>query len=289
MDRALALALVRRTRRRLESARLLRAAARGALLALVPALPLAVAGRIWPASAPGAWAPWTLLVAGAVATALSAAFRGRIGLTDAALFLDRELRTQERFVTVLGLPPGPLLDHLAGEIAPRARRPRLPFPREIGYLPAALFVLFAVGLVPAATPAPPVATVASGGIALPGESSPDPAPALAKLAAGEAPGETGKAALLGAIEDLLRRPEERARARALLGKAMGGGGADASEEARSLAAMLGGSGGGERGDAEVAGSAAAEAASGAIAVTPYPEEREFLLAYRRHLAGVRDR
>ncbi len=289
MDHGRVLALVRRTRRRLEATRLLRAASRGALVALVPALALAIAGRLWPASAPGAWAPWALLCAGAFALALAALFRDRIRPADAALFLDRELRTEERFVTVLGLPPGPLLDHLVGEIAPAPRRPRLPFPREIGYLPAALFVLFAAGLVPAASSAPPVAAVASTGAALPDAATPDAAPALAKLAAGAAPGPAEKASLLAAIDERLRRPEERVRARALLERAMGGGGAGASGDARSLAAMIGGSGGGESGGDAVGPGARDGAPSGAIAVAPYPEERDFLLAYRRHLAGVRDR
>ncbi len=281
MDRPSALSLVRGARRRLEAVRRLRGAARGALAAVVVALPLSLTGR--------EGAGWAVALFGALAGALAVAFRGRISATDAALFLDSELRTRERLVTVLGLPPGPLPDHLLREIAPGARVPRWPLPREIGYLPAALFVLFAAGLVPAAAPVATVPTVATAAETPSAAAPADASPALAKLAAGEAVTEADRAALLAAIDRTLPRPEERARARAALAEALGGEGAAAGD----LERMLRGSGGAGRPPAPPEareGSGGADAASrGAVAVAPYPDEREFLLAYRRHLAEVRDR
>jgi hypothetical protein len=262
-ERDRVLRLVRRARRRLEAARLLKAAARGALAGTAAGL-LVTPFRL---------SPWAFPAAGAAAGLLLALFRRPIGLGSAALFLDHRLGTAERFATVATRPPDPLTDRVAGELAAVRRLPRSPLPRETALVPLALFLLFAAGLLPAA-PAPepaPGFAVAAAGAGDGEEAAPVDAEAVERLARGVPPAPAEIEAMREALERQLRRPEERRAALAAL------------ERAR-------------RGE-EGAGAAVAEALrprpadpkkGAALLPSAYPEAEEFVHAYRRALQEGRE-
>jgi hypothetical protein len=287
MERASVERLVRRARARLEAARIVRAAARGALGLGAVALAAELLGKAWaPARGPDAL-PWLLLGAGALAGAAAAAARGRVGLADAALLLDRRLGTEERIVTVLTRGKDEFTDRAAAELAP-ARLPRIPLPREAGLVPAALFLLFAAGLLPEAVASPGVpaprarpaqgAPTGAAAVPRPEEPPPDAAAAVERLAAGSAPAPEDVEPLREAIRRGLHTPEERARAAEALDRAKGGDAAAAREVARALSGR-----GGVVAPAPPPESPGAAPGGVGGAAVAYPEEEEFLLAYRRAL------
>lgn len=285
-DREDVLSFIRRGRVRLEAARLLRAAARGALLAGAPALALLLAGKFLGASPLTGPLPWFLLAAGALLGFGFARASGRVPLEAAALWLDHRLGTSERLATVCTRPDDEFTRRAAREVVASMALPRLPVPREAGWLPAAFFLLFGAGLVPAAeraSPAPlPGLSATPGGAAATQGALPDLAPLLARLAEGAAPGAEEARLLERAIEERVARPEDRRTAREALEKAREGDGAAAREVAGALAEGAGGRGGNE---GKGAGTAAeAEGAAGRRPVLPYPEEQDYLRAYRRALA-----
>ncbi|MGQ0614494.1 MAG: hypothetical protein ACT4PV_12230 [Planctomycetaceae bacterium] len=284
-DREKVVRFIRRGRARLEAARLLRAAARGSLLAGAPALALLLAGKLLGASRLTGALPWALLAAGALLGCGLARAAGSVPLAAAALWLDQRLGTKERLATVCTRPDDEFSRHVAREVLASLALPRLPVPREAGWLPAALFLLFGAGLVPAAeraSPAPlPGLPATTAGAAVP-EPLPDLAPLLARIAEGGAPGPEEARLLERAIEERVARPEDRSAARKALEKARAGDRAAAREVASALAEGAGGRGGFE---GEGAGNAAAwEGTAGRRPVLPYPEEQDFLRAYRRALA-----
>jgi len=260
--------LVRRARAGLEAMRLLQGAARGALAGGGVGLVLLVAMKLWPAWPVAVALPWALLSAGAVLGVLVAVARPAIPLAAAALFLDRRLKTHERFVTVVTRPAGPLTDFVAAELAAWRRLPRLPFPREAALVPVALFLVFAVGLLPEAGPAEAgrvVTVIVPGGGAGGTEEASAPVPEIDDATLREL--EQGKlarpAALREMLERRLHRPEERKAARDALDRALRGDQAAARDVAETVRALRhAGSGGTTRAAA-------------------YPEEEKFLKEYRR--------
>ena len=86
---------VRRARVRLESVRLGKAAARGALWAGGAGALLTLVSKAWSDWTLAPIVPWSLCLAGAVIAALAARVRGRVSLEAAALYLDRRLGTHE--------------------------------------------------------------------------------------------------------------------------------------------------------------------------------------------------
>ena len=267
---------VRRARTRLDALRLLKAAARGALWGGGAGLAILLLSKAVPALPVAALAAWSLLGAGVVAGVVSAAVRPRIGLTAAALFLDDRLGTQQRVVTVLTQPEDPFTDRIVAELSGRRFRARFPFPREAGVVPAALFLLFAAGLLPdagrrvEAAPGPEVwrATAVSLGEA---GAFIDVTEAVKQLEAGKSPDAAEAKKLRDAIERGLHRPEERSEANRALDRAVEGDGAAAKKLVAALKALEG------------------EASDGATAATAYPDEEAYLLAYRRELAREDDR
>jgi len=278
---AAALTLVRRTRRRLEGLRLLRAAARGALVGAAIALVLVLLGKALGRPEPAAW--W-LPLAGALAGLGVAAARGAIGLVPAALFLDARLHTDERFTTLLARPGSPLAPRWAMELEGHARIPALVWPREAGLVPVALFCLFAATLVPAAGGsgeefANAGETAPSPASAEPAEHAPaDPDAAAQALSGASELSPERRREIERAIDESFARPEDRTRARAELARAEGG---DAAARERLGEALL--EGAGALGGAESSrGGTTAPGASGVDArlSSPYPGEYEFLRAYR---------
>jgi hypothetical protein len=284
--------LVARARRRLEGARLLQDLSRGALLAgcagLLAVLAMKVVPR-WP-FAPGL--PWLLVGAGALAGTARALLRPRLSPAAAALYLDRRLGTDERIVTVVTCPPGPFTDRAAREIdAPGL--PRLPFPREATWVPLALFCVFAAGLLPeagATAPAPPrdfvlretAGAAGTGAGEPPAEIAPQ---TLERLRAGAAPVGPEVQRVRDALERRLHRPEDRARARDALERALEGDGAAAQEIARTIEGLEAGAVA-PAGEEPGAAPAARDGGESGALVRPsaYPEAEAFLRDYRRGLA-----
>lgn len=263
------LRLVRRARVRLEAARLLKASARGALAGGAAGLACLLAMKLvaaWPV-VPGV--AWGLLVAGALSGLLRAVLVERsIGPVAAALFLDRRLRARERFVTVLTCPPGARTDRIALGLVALIRLPRIPFPREAALVPAAFFLLFAAGLLPAAGAAQPpsrrlVVVPAGSGAGGAGAEAVEVDPeALRELLEGQAP-DPARAEQLDAAIEGLHRPEERKAARDALERAQAGDAGAARDLARTL-----------RNGYE-------EGGGGLLQGSAYPEATEFVRQYRR--------
>jgi hypothetical protein len=250
-----ALRLVRRARRRLELLRLAKAASQGALAG-------AAAGLL---ALPVVRLPWLFFAAGAAAGLAVALRRPPIGLAAAALYLDRRLGTAERFATVATLPPDPLTLRVADQLATTTRLPRSPVPREAALLPLALFLLFAVGLLPGTREAAPATEFAvTAAASAEGAPAADPA-ALEKLARGEKLTPAEKEALREAIERDVRRPEERRAAQDALAAATRGEGASGAAVVEALKPR------------------AADERGAALRASAYPDAEEFVRAYRRAL------
>ncbi len=253
------LRLVRRARRRLEAARLAKAASKGALWG-------AAAGLLTVLFARGPL-PWALMATGAVAGLLVALLGRPIGRAAAALFLDRRLGTAERFATVATRPPDPLTIRVAEELAHVTRLPRTPMPREMALVPLALFLLFATGLLPAPREAAPEAPgfVVAPAAAETGTAAVADEATLEKLARGERLVPEEAEEVREAIERAVRRPEERRAAKAALARAAGGEGASGALVLEALKPR------------------AADPRGAALLASAYPEEDEFVRAYRRAL------
>ena len=278
-------ALVRRARTRLEATRLLRAGARGALWGGAVGLVMLLVQKAWPAVADDARSPWACMVLGTAVGFVVAALRKGIPRAAAALFLDRGLGTQERIVTLVTRDVGVFRERLLRELEPIRSLPRLPFPREAALVPAAMFMLFAAGLLPAAGVTANVATVTTPTTATDtvGEATPDVTAAVARMAAGDAPETADVEDVRKAIDQELHTPEERAAAQAALDRALGGDGVAARDVAKKLDASVGGSAKGDE-EARATGVNVGSADGGRATATPYPEARELLLAYRKALA-----
>jgi hypothetical protein len=263
--------LVRRARARLEAVRLLKAASRGVLAGGAAGLALLVAMKAFPSLSTAALLPWTLLGAGAAVATLLAALGRRIGLDAAALFLDQRLQTEERIVTSLRCPPGPFADRLERELEGVRALPRFPFPREAALVPAALFLMFAAGLLPEArgdaAPVREAVALPVVAVGLGGGEVPDVSETLEKMALGTLLDEEQLEELRQAIDRTLHRPEDRAIAKETLERAAAGDEAAALEILRRLGARE-----------------EAAAGPGAVSVTAYPDARELLLEYRRNLS-----
>jgi hypothetical protein len=272
-----ALALVRRTRRRLEGLRLLQAAARGALMLTGGSILLVLLGKATGGVVPAAFAlPAVGLLAG-LGVALA---QPRIRPVDAALLLDARLRTEERFTTLVSNPSSPCAPRWAAEIAADPRALALRWPRDAGLVPVALFLLFTATLIPARGAAEPgLPLAAQPAESAPSEPSPgEPDAAAKRLAGSDALGPAQQREVERAIEAAFARPEERAAARAELVKAAGG---DATARERLGAALLEGAGAlGEPGTSRTGTTSADEARPDARLASPYPEEYEYLRAYR---------
>jgi hypothetical protein len=252
-----ALRLVRRARRRLEAARLAKAASRGALAGAAAGILSLAFGLL----------PWAFLAAGAAAGLGAALLRPRIGLMSAALWLDRRLGAQERFATVVTLPPDPLTIRVAEELAAYRKLPRSPVPREAALVPLAIFLLFAAGLLPGPREEPreeaPFVVVAAEAVE---GATPLDAATVEKLARRDPLAPHEAAALREAVERAVRRPEDRRAALGALDKAVGGEGA-------SGAIVL-----------EALNPRPADPSQGAmLRASAYPEALEFVRAYRRAL------
>jgi hypothetical protein len=273
---------VRRGRARLEGVRLARAAARGALVGAGVGLVALAAHKL--AGFGPAHLAWVLLGTGAAVFLAAALGARRIGLPAAALWLDRELGTQERLTTLLVAAPGPFDERLQAELgAPRL--PRLPLPREITLVPAALFLVFAAGLLPAGggdTPVAPAAAPAATPVAegAGAEAPPDVDADVARLKRGEAPSEAAK--VRAAIEKGLHRPEDRAEAQGALEKALKGDAAAGRELAAKLEALQGGAGDTDRAVASEP-RAPVRPDDGGVSATPYTDRIVLVRAYRRAL------
>jgi hypothetical protein len=263
--------LVRRARARLEAVRLLKAASRGVLAGGAAGLALLVAMKALPSLSTVALLPWTLLGAGAAVATLFAAFGPRIGLDAAALFLDQRLQTQQRIVTSLHCPPGPFADRLVHELESVRALPRFPFPREAALVPAALFLIFAAGLLPEArrraAPEREAVALPVEAVGMGGGKAPDVSETLEKMALGTLLDEAQLEELRQAIDRTLHRPEDRAAAKETLEKATAGDEAAALELLRRLGARE-----------------EAAAGPGVVSVTAYPDAQELLLQYRRNLS-----
>ena len=296
------IALVRRTRRRLETLRLAKAAARGMLAGAALGLVVLLADRLLPAVDGGPVLPWLLLPAGALLGLVRAATRPGAAVTDeaAALFLDDRLETRQRIVTLLGHPDHPFAGFIAQGV--EAAMPRLPIPREIPLVPVALFLLFGAGLLPQARSEGPGTVPAAAAVdskAAPGLMS-DAAGfdeealriARERLEAGSPPAPGEQAALREYLERRLHRPEERREAAEALERASRGEAEAIKEVADAVARGEGGRGGreppGERRRPTTKGAVAPENRNGARdeleAPSAYPEAAELVRAYRRALA-----
>ena len=286
---------VRRARVRLEGVRLGKAAARGALWAGGAGALLTLASKAWPGWTLAPVVPWSICLAGAVIGALAARVRGGVSLEAAALYLDRRLETHEALSTLITRPQSPFAPFIARRFASLPRQPALPVPREATLLPAALFLLFAVGLVPgargdeapAARPASAVEVPVAGAAAhAPAKPIPDVSPAVARLAKGEAPRAEDAGDLRDAIERGVRRPEDRRSALEALSRAEGGDGAASKEVAGALKGLVGARGGDENAAPESQDGTVGpgEASSGRARGVVYPGQQEFLRAFRRALS-----
>jgi len=287
-----ALSLVRATRRRLESMRLLRGAARGALAAAGLGVVLLLIEKATPSPLLPAGMAWWLALAGALAGVAATLFRPAIPESVAALFLDERCATDERFVTLWSLPDNPHAAQWAMELARVARVPRIALPREVGVVPVALFLLFGAGLLPEAEAEtlPQVARIVEGGsqaapakpAAESGRQVDEAAQALRERAIPDA---AAVEQLEAAIDRAFVRPEERAAARRELAKARAG---DAAARERLAQALVEGAGVlAESPEApRPAASPAAARVSGNATSSPYPGEEAFLRAYDVEVARL---
>ncbi|MCZ6787787.1 MAG: hypothetical protein O7E54_11565 [Planctomycetota bacterium] len=286
---------VRRARVRLEIVRLGKAAARGALWAGSAGVLLTLFSKAWPGWTLAPIVPWSICFAGAVIAALAARVRGGVSLEAAALFLDRRLGTHEALSTLVTRPQSSFAPYIAHCFASLPRQPALSVPREATLLPAALFLLFAVGLIPGArgdlVPAARLAgalevEVAGASALAPAKPIPDVSAAVARLAKGESPLARDAGDLREAIERGVRRPEDRRSALLALLEAEGGDGAASKEVAGALKGLVGARGGEENATPESKDGARGpgEASSGRTLGVVYPEQQEFLRAFRRALS-----
>ena len=294
--RAAILGAVRRTRRRLEGIHLLKTTARGVVCGAVAGTVLLLSLKLFPdAAGIGSTLAWSLVAAGAVAGLGRGIVTRRVDLSAAALFLDDRLATRQGIVTLLTCPEGrfaPRVEHAVGTVK---KLPRMPFPREAGWLPAALFLLFAAGQVPARTAKRPeersrwiAVPAAAGEIEQERGETSIPAGAMERLAAGETPGASAAAMLRTAIDRRIARPEDRRAAREALQGALRGDGSAARALARALDGQQGfgaapGPGPGSKPGpgATVSGNRTGAAV---IRAEAYPEARDFLRRYRAALA-----
>ena len=284
MNRSAALAFVRRTRRRLEGLRMLKAGARGALVLAAAAIPFVLLGSR------SGWT-WWLPVAGALGGLVAAWARERIAPASAALFLDAASGTEERFTTIWSNPDSPSADRWANELGGARPVPALAWPREAGLLPVALFLLFAAGLLPSGSGDDDALVVAVAEDPEPGESKPesprgDPDAAASRLDESRPLATAERKAIERAIEAAFARPEERRRARAELTKAAGG---DAAAAERLGDALVEGAGAllGEPALSRPEAAGDAENEIEARMNSPYPQEYEYLRAYTIELARLR--
>lgn len=285
--------LVRRGRARLEAMRFLRGAARGTLAGGAFGL-VALAAQKLGLSIP-AWAPWSLPAAGAVGGLVAAALSPRIALVSAALYLDDRLDTHERLVTIVTRDPGRFGPRILAELEGVQRLPRVPLPREFSLVPAALFLLFAVGLLPNANGEPGFAadpgsqeTFLAGAFREAGAMrAPDVSKAVARLARGDTPEAADVAGLRHAVDEAVFSPEQRRTALSELKRAAAGDGEAAKRVAKILKAALGGSG--ETGEPTPDRVVRNGDGGGAATATVYPKHRELVLAYRRALAEEKSR
>lgn len=305
-----ALALVRRTRVRLEGMRLVRSASRGALVATAAAILLLVLDRLASTSVPATWL-WALPGLGAVIGTAYALTQHRVEAVSTALFLDARFSTNERFVTLWSNRDSSLAPRWATELGDDRPTPRIVWPREAGLAPVALFVLFVAGLLPApeadASVVVPVqeskaadneaAATSEGGSR---KSDPEQAAKTlrTRLRTGRALTSKEIAAVREAIQETFARPEDRRRAQSELSAAMSAATTAGSEESAERLALalikgagaLGDSGGDSGGIAN--GSASNGASSGdtpgARFASPYRDEMEYLRAYQVELARLRE-
>ena len=291
--------LIARMRRVLVWHRLAAAATRGALAGGALGLALLVLGKLVPSIPAAAGMAWICLAAGAAAGFGWAALGGSISSSAAALYLDRRLGTHERIVTVQSRPTDPLRPIVARDVALPAALPQPPLPRETALLPAALFLLFAAGLLPEAQGAPdagsfvavaaPQTVAGNGEAAQAGDAPPDTAALLEALAKGEL-SPTDARALQNVLDAALARPEERARLQDLLRRAEGGDRAAAREVAAALDRARGGAGGNEGAAGGTASEAfSARAADDAPPPALYPAKQDLVRAYYRALAREDER
>jgi hypothetical protein len=284
--------LIARARARLEATRLLKAGSRGILAGSALGLAVLVLMKAVPTVGVVAALPWALLAAGAVGAAALAAARPGIRPTSAALYLDEHLGTEQRIVTLLSCREGPFVARIERELEPLRGLPRLPFPREAALVPAALFLVFAAGLLPAAAaePGAPSRFVPAASPTAVGEGSPLPdlGGTVEKMAAGGAPAAEEMTGLREVIDRALHRPEDRRAAQEALERASGGDAAASKELAGMLETLEGGSGS-EPDGAPATTTTNNESGQAVHSVTAYPEARDFLLEYRRKLSEEMDR
>lgn len=292
------LRLVGRARSRLEALRIAKACARGALAGGAAGVGLMLVGRFAPALRVGPLVPWIVLLAAALGAALGALWFGRrIRAEDAALFLDDRLGTRGGIVTLLEMPAHPFAERFAAGADARAL-PRLPFPREISLVPVALFLLFGVGLLPAAAAAKETSATSAVSIpadAVPGIDAP-PAelaridPLLAELRKGTSLSAQSDELIRNHIDRRLHLPEERHEARKELERARAGDATAAESLERRLGETSAGPGNGAAGGTSrqnpKAGSAhpEIERTKRGGASSPYPEAVDLVRAYHSALA-----
>ena len=281
---------VRRGRACLEMLRLLRAAARGALVGGALGLVVLIASRLGLAGP--TWLPWACAAGASVAAVVLAFFRRAVPLPAAALLLDERLQTDERLVTVVTREPGRHSERVLRQLDGRLKLPRLGLPREVSLVPAALFLLFAAGLLPHANGETATSSEA-GEPAVRGAAataptgvrpSADVGAAIARMAQGAAPRAEDVATLRDVIERRVMRPEERMEALAALERAARGDGEAAKRIAETLRAASGGQGHGDTAPDTPDGALLVGPRDGAASVDAYPEHRSLVLAYRRALA-----
>jgi len=286
-----ALSLVRATRRRLEAMRLLRGASRGALVACGVGLVLLLLEKASVQTLMPAGLAWWLALAGALAGVAATLVRPAIPVAVAALYLDERCATEERFVTLWSLPDDPHAAGWARGVAHVARVPRTALPREVGFVPVALFLLFGAGLLPTAAAASP--TEIARLIDADAEAAPSTDAAVdagrrvedaaRTLRERRKPNREALDGLERAIDHAFVRPEDRKAARVELAKARAGDGAARERLAQGL--LKGGllKGAGALADSDsaarsTASPAAGDASEGATP-SPYRDEAAFLRAY----------
>jgi len=305
MTPATALALVRRTRLRLEFMRLVRAASRGALAGTAGAVVFVILERLGSLAAPTAWM-WSLPGVGACCAVVFALTQQHIEAVSAALFLDSRLVTNERFVTLWSNAQSPLAprwaEEIGTELGTERSTPRIAWPREAGLAPVALFVLFLAGLLPALEVDASLVVLqeqsksagnedlaGSAGSEGDGGKNADPDAAAKRLGEDRALTPQEVAAVRRASDDTFARPEDRRRAQKLLNAASGG---DRSSAERLALALIEGAGALDESGADSGGglksAGGSETAAGARFASPYREEIEYLRAYQIELARLRE-
>jgi len=294
-DQERALSLVRAARRQLESLRVLRGASRGALIAaalglLLLLLEKAPGGSVLPTSL-----AWWLTLAGALAGVVATRLRPAIPVAAAALYLDQRCHTEERFVTLWSLPDNAHASEWARDVASVTRVPRVALPREVGFVPVALFLLFGAGLLPSATAEVPEKTARI--VDVPEQGAPADATdselesgqrvedAVRKLRQPEVPDRMATAQIERAIDAAFVRPEERQAARVELARAQAG---DRAAAERLAKALLDGAGVLAESDPQPDSTHAPKAGSDAFGArsSPYADEAAFLRAYDVEVARL---